>query len=150
MVYDRTHTRDLSELGPMHLARLIPFAAVTFAIASMASIGLPGFSGFVAEFEILIGAWRAFPTLAMMAGAGILIGIAFTWRALDKAFFGEGPAAERVTVQCPRISLAERMGAAILIAATLVAGVYPRLLLDLIIPALNSPLFDGLRKGVWR
>ena len=61
-----------------------------------------------------------------------------------------GPAARPAAVDCPRISLAERMGAAILIAATLVAGVYPRLLLDLIIPALNSPLFDGLRKGVWR
>ncbi len=149
MVYDRTHTRDLRELGPMHLAEAIPFAAVTFVIAGMASVGLPGFSGFVAEFEILIGAWRAFPTLAILAGIGILIGIAFAWRAMDKVFFGDAPVAS-AHLECPRISFAERLGAAILIGATLAVGVYPRLLLDLIIPALNSPLFDGLRKGVWR
>jgi NADH-quinone oxidoreductase subunit M len=148
MVYDRTHTRDLSELGPLHLARLLPFAAATFAIASMASIGLPGFSGFVAEFEILIGAWRAFPTLAVLAGVGILIGIAFTWRALDKVFFG-APSTTPAE-KYPPISLPERIAAAILIAATVVVGVYPRLLLDLIIPALNSPLFDNLRTGAWR
>jgi NADH-quinone oxidoreductase subunit M len=149
MVYDRTHTRDLHELGPMHLAKAIPFAAVTFVIAGMASVGLPGFSGFVAEFEILIGAWRAFPTLAILAGIGILIGIAFAWRAMDKVFFSDA-SASGARLECPRISLAERLGAAILIGATLAVGVYPRLLLDLIIPALNSPLFDGLRKGVWR
>ncbi|MGB0125548.1 MAG: NADH-quinone oxidoreductase subunit M [Silvibacterium sp.] len=155
MVYDRTHTRLLSELGPMHLARLIPFAAVTFVVACMASIGLPGFSGFVAEIEILVGAWRSFPTLAVLAGVGILVGIAFTWRALDKAFFGDAAAespglATQAAAPLPRISAAERIGAAILIAATLVVGLYPRLLLDLIVPALNSPLFDGLRKGMWR
>jgi NADH-quinone oxidoreductase subunit M len=150
VVYDRAHTRDLIELGPLHLARLLPFAAATFTIASMASIGLPGFSGFVAEFEILIGAWRAFPTLAVLAGVGILIGIAFTWRALDKVFFGSSSAATTPAEKYPPISFPERIAAAILIAATVVVGVYPRLLLDLIIPALNSPLFDGLRKGVWR
>ena len=150
MVYDRTHTRLLSELGPMHLARVIPFAAITFIIAGMASIGLPGFSGFVAEFEILIGAWRAFPPLAVLAGVGILIGIAFTWRALDKAFFGDPGIAKPPAAPLPPITLAERAGTGILIAATVVVGLYPRVLLDLILPAFQSPLFDGLRKGLWR
>jgi NADH-quinone oxidoreductase subunit M len=150
MVYDRTHTRMLSELGPMHLARAIPFAAFTFVIAGMASVGMPGLSGFVAELEILIGAWRAFPTLAVLAGVGILVGIAFTWRALDKAFLGGAMAANAPAASLPRISGAERIGAAILIAATVAVGLYPRLLLDLVLPALNSPLFDGLRKGMWR
>jgi NADH-quinone oxidoreductase subunit M len=149
MVYDRTHTRLLSELGPMHLARAIPFAAVTFVLAGMASIGLPGFSGFVAEFEILIGAWRSFPTLAVLAGVGILIGIAFTWRALEKVFFGDGAASAGKT-ELSAITWAERAGTGILMTATVAVGLYPRLLLDLIVPALNSPLFDGLRKGLWR
>src|SRR5207249_8815847 len=47
MVYDRTHTRDLSELHQMNLNQVMPFAAATFVIAGMASMGLPGFSGFV-------------------------------------------------------------------------------------------------------
>ena len=63
MVYDRTHTRELSVLEGMNLAKAMPFAAVTFVIASVASMGLPGFSGFVAELQVLIGAWKAFPTL---------------------------------------------------------------------------------------
>ncbi len=118
MVYDRTHTRVLSELRPMRLRHLIPFAAVTFVIACMASIGIPGFSGFIAEFEVLVGAWRAFPTLAMLAGVGILVGIAFTWRAMDKAFFGEPDhAASAHAGALPPISMAERAGAVILLAS---------------------------------
>src|SRR3989440_1538946 len=70
MVYDRAHTRELEVLEGMDLNKLMPFAAVTFVIASVASMGLPGFSGFVAELQVLIGAWRAFPTLAVLAGGG--------------------------------------------------------------------------------
>ena len=87
MVYDRTHTRELADLQRMNLSKLIPFAAVTFTIASVASMGLPGFSGFVAELQVLIGAWQAFPTLAVLAGLGILIGVAYAMRALQQAFF---------------------------------------------------------------
>ena len=148
MVYDRTHTRDLALLGPMRLSQLLPFAAVVFVIASMASIGIPGFSGFIAEFEVIVGAWRAFPTLAVLAGVGVLIGIAFTWRAMDKAFFSEsGQAASAHAGSCPPISMAERAGAVILLLATLAVGLYPRLLLDLIVPSFHSPLFAGLLKG---
>jgi NADH-quinone oxidoreductase subunit M len=149
MVYDRTHTRDLNELGPMRLAQVIPFAAVTFILAGMASIGLPGFSGFIAEFQILIGTWRALPWMVPVAGIGILIGIAFTWRALTKVFFGEAAAGAQEH-PLPPITLAEKCGAVLLLATTLVVGLYPRILIDLILPALNSPLFEGLRKGAWR
>ena len=149
MVNDRTHTRDLNALGPMQLARFIPFAAVTFTLAGMASIGLPGFSGFIAEFQILVGTWRAFPWMTAVAGVGILIGIAFTWRALTKAFFGE-PTPGAAEHALPPITLPEKLGALLLLASTLAVGVYPRVLTDLILPSLNSPLFEGLRKGGWR
>ena len=87
MVYARTHTRELATLGPMNLNKAIPFAAATFVVAGMAGMGLPGFSGFVAELMILIGAWRAFPILALCVGFGIIIGIVYGWRAMQKAFF---------------------------------------------------------------
>src|SRR5438105_2308162 len=74
MVYDRTHTRELSVLQGMNLGKALPFAAFTFVIGGLASMGLPGFSGFVAELQVLIGAWRAFPPLAILTGLGILIG----------------------------------------------------------------------------
>ena len=149
MVYERTHTRELGELGPMRLAHVIPFAAVTFILAGMASIGLPGFSGFIAEFQILVGTWHSLPGLILFAGIGILVGIAFTWRALNKAFFVEGSPAEPAH-PLPPITLPEKMGALVLLASTLVVGLYPRILTDLILPALQSPLFEGLRKGAWR
>jgi len=152
MVYDRTHTRDLNELGPKRLAHVLPFAAVTFILAGMASIGLPGFSGFIAEFQILVGAWRSLPWMVAIAGLGILIGIAFTWRALTKAFYGEPAPGAHANHDhpLPPITLPEKLGSLLLLAATLAVGLYPRVLTDLILPALNSPLFDGLRKGAWR
>ena len=135
MVYARTHTRELAALGPMNLNHVIPFAAVAFVIAGMASMGLPGFSGFVAELMILVGAWHAFPLLAVCVGIGIVIGVVYVWRAMHPL---------------PPISLPERLGAIILIGASVLVGVYPQLLLNIIVPALNSPLFDGLRKGSWQ
>lgn len=148
MVYDRTHTRDLSELESMHLSKAIPFAAVTFVLAGMASIGLPGFSGFVAELQVLIGAWHAFPLFALFAGLGIVIGIAYTWRAMQKAFFGsQDHSARATTPPLPPISIPERLGAVLLVGASAVIGLYPQLLLRVIVPALHSPMFDGLWKG---
>jgi len=153
MVYDRTHTRQLSDLEQMNLNRVIPFAAITFAIAGVASMGLPGFSGFVAELQVLIGAWRAFPTLAVIAGLGILVGVAYTLRAVQMAFFSDHeivPAEKTGSIhahsELAPISIPERVGAAILLGTMLIIGLYPRLLLDLIAPSFNSPLFDELRK----
>jgi NADH-quinone oxidoreductase subunit M len=151
MVYDRTHTRDLSELEGMRLSRALPFAAVTFVIAAVASMGLPGFSGFVAELQVLIGAWQAFPTLAIGTGVGILVGVAYTLRALQQAFFGESqelePGAAARTQPLEPISVPERCGAVLLLGATLAVGLYPRLLLDWIVPALQSEMFQGVVKG---
>jgi len=146
MVYDRTHTRDLGELAPMRLAQVIPFAAVTFILASMASIGLPGFSGFIAEFQVLVGAWHSLPWLVPVAGLGIVVGIAFTWRALTRVFYGDAPP-QTPLPSLPPITLPEKLGAVLLLAMTLAVGLYPRILMDLIQPALQSPLFEGLRQG---
>jgi NADH-quinone oxidoreductase subunit M len=154
MVYDRTHTRELSELQIMRLDKAIPFAAVTFAIAGAASMGLPGFSGFVAEVMVLIGAWRAYPVLALAAGAGIVVGVAYIWRAMQKAFFAgadDPPALQPASAQpqsaLPAITLPERLGALLLIAASLAVGLYPQFLLRLIFTALHGPLFASLSVG---
>ena len=151
MVYARTHTREFSALGPMNLNKVIPFAAVTFVIAGMAAMGLPGFSGFVAELMIVIGVWRAYPLLALFVGVGIIIGVIYVWRAMQRAFFSDArteipPPHEPL----PPISLPERLGAIILISASVLVGIYPQMLLNIIIPALNSPLFAGLRQGSWQ
>ena len=88
MVYDRPHTRELIALQAMGLSQTMPFAAVTFVIAGAASMGLPGFSGFVAELQVLIGAWHAFPMIAVVVGVGILVGVAYTLRVLQQVVGG--------------------------------------------------------------
>jgi len=161
MVYERTHTRELATLEGMNLVKAMPFAAVTFVIASAASMGLPGFSGFVAELQVIIGAWKAFPTLAVITGVGIVIGVAYTLRAMQKAFFGdvaadvsprhpeeESAAPSRAQPhQHDPISVPERLGAVMLIGVSLLVGLYPRVLLDVILPSLDSPLFEWVKKG---
>jgi NADH-quinone oxidoreductase subunit M len=154
MVYDRAHTRQLAELHGMNLGKLLPFASITFTVACLASMGLPGFSGFVAELQVLIGAWHASPTLAVIAGLGVLIGVAYTLRALQQAFFPDReslaePAVGGAESHPPMepISVPERVGAALLIGASLLIGLYPRLLLDLIVPSFGSELFESFRKA---
>ena len=150
MVYDRTHTRDLTQLEGMGLGRALPFAAGTFAIAGFASMGLPGFSGFVAELQVLIGAWSAFPTLAVLAGAGILVGVAYTLRVMQKSFFSDTGDAAGVPEAhpLPPITVPEKIGAVILIGTTLVIGLCPSLLLKLIVPSFGpGTMFDGLLQG---
>jgi NADH-quinone oxidoreductase subunit M len=147
MVYDRAHTRELTALEGMNLAKAIPFAAVTFVIAAVASMGLPGFSGFVAELQILIGAWKAFPIFAVLVCLGILVGVAYTLRAVARSFFGARNVHTSACLSLPAITATERIGAVILLACTIVVGLYPRLLLDLIGPSLESPLMQALGKG---
>jgi NADH-quinone oxidoreductase subunit M len=151
MVYDRTHTRQLDELGG--LARVIPFACLTFVVAGAASMGMPGFSGFVAEIQVLIGAFRMSPWLAAGAAVGILITVAYILNAIHKVFYAEEEHAARGDVgghtgraptaaghegagesrwQLPPISLPERVAALILMALLVIIGLYPSIMLDMI------------------
>ncbi len=139
MVYDRTHTRNLDALSAMRLNRVIPFAAFTFVVASAASMGIPGFSGFAAEITILIGLWRSYPALVAAAGAGMVLTAAFTLRALRQSFFGDKTPVK--PLQCPPITLAEKCGAVLLMAATLAVGLFPNVLLDRIIPCVAAMRF---------
>ena len=151
MIYDRTHTRELTLLEGMRLSKTMPFAAVTFVVAAFASMGLPGFSGFVAELQVLAGAWAAFPKLTLLAGVGVVIGVAFTLRAMQMAFFGEGAAtvsaADSEAHPLEPITVPERMGAVVLMGLAVLIGLWPRVLLDWIIPSFDSPLFAALKKG---
>lgn len=139
MVYDRTHTRDLPQLRTMGLGRLLPFAAAIFALAGFASMGLPGFSGFPAELNILIGAWSFSPLLTLAAVIGVLFGAAFILRALQLVFMSGPPPAGAPPL--PPITWPEKAGAWLLLAASLAIGLRPSLLLEWIEPALRSPFF---------
>ncbi len=136
VIYYRTHTRNLNDLSILGLRRTMPFVAFAFVVASAASMGIPGFSGFAAEITILLGAWRAFPWAVGCAGLGMVLVAAFTLRALKRAFFADERRLSKVTAD--PITLAEKLGASLLIFATLAVGLYPKLLLDRIEPAVRS------------
>jgi NADH-quinone oxidoreductase subunit M len=146
MIYRRTHTRELDALSGMNLGRALPFAAFTFVVASAASMGIPGFSGFAAEITILIGAWKTYPIAVWITGAGMVLVAAFTLRALVKSFFGEvrvetGPVPADANWSEQSITVAEKCGACLLMFATLAVGLYPRVLLDRIQPAVEAMRF---------
>jgi len=149
MVYDRTHTRQLAELRTMQLYRRLPFAAAVFVVAGVASMGLPGFSGFPAELTILVGAWKTRPAWAAVGALGVLVAAAFTLRAIQLSFFGPADRAEPAALAAPLapITLAEKLGALLLVGATVVIGIRPDLLLNWINPALQSPLLQSVLKG---
>jgi NADH-quinone oxidoreductase subunit M len=150
MIYRRTHTRDLDTLSTMGLGRAMPFAAFCFVIASAASMGIPGFSGFAAEITILIGTWKTFPVAVWITGAGMVLVAAFTLRALKKTFFDTAVSNNAGTASVSSdeparsfvpITVAEKWGAGLLMFATLGVGLYPKLLLDRIIPAAEAMRF---------
>jgi len=146
IVYERTHTRQLAELETMHLSKRLPFAAWAFVIAGMASMGLPGFSGFVAELQVLVGAWIAKPWWTIAAGVGIVVGVAYTWRAMQKAFFSDAPPSPHLHEhghELAAITWPEMAGVGLLSLASLGVGLYPRILLDTIEPAVKALLAGG-------
>ena len=121
----------------------MPFAAVAFVIASAASMGIPGFSGFAAEITILIGAWKAYPLAVWISGLGMVLVAAFTLRAL-KTFFDDVPTCDRggfrwltILVSNPTSKGASpwrRNGGQSAHFRTLAVGLYPKFLLDRISP----------------
>jgi NADH-quinone oxidoreductase subunit M len=148
IVYDRTHTRQFAELEPMHLSRRLPFAAWAFVFAGVASMGLPGFSGFVAELQVLVGAWQANPWWTIVSGIGIIVGVAYIWRALQKAFLSDAlPTPHELELEhahkLPPITWPEYAGVALLGISTLIVGLYPSILLNQIEPAVKALLAGG-------
>jgi NADH-quinone oxidoreductase subunit M len=87
VVYDRVHTRDISAYGG--LVSRMPKYALVFMIFTMASIGLPGTSGFVGEFLVLLGAYQADTWLAFVAATGVILGAAYMLWLYRKVIFGD-------------------------------------------------------------
>src|SRR3984957_17137485 len=146
IVYERTHTRQLAELEGMHLSKRLPFAAWAFVIAGIASMGLPGFSGFIAELQVLVGSWTAKPWWTAAAGVGIVIGVAYTWRAMQLAFFTDAHAAPHIHEhghELAAITWPEVAGVCLLVAVSLAVGLYTRILLEAIEPAVKAFLAGG-------
>jgi NADH-quinone oxidoreductase subunit M len=134
MIYDRTHTRQVAQLGG--LMRMMPFISTAFVIAGLCSLGLPGFSGFVAEITVFMGSWEradAFYRIAtIIACASIVVTAVYILRATGKAIMG--PVANKEHLTLGDAGWNEKLAAALLILGIVVIGVVPFVLKDLINP----------------
>jgi NADH-quinone oxidoreductase subunit M len=144
VVYERTHTRDLTALREFDLWRALPGAAVGFTLATAASMGLPGFSGFVAEISVAIGLWQTYPWLVPVVALGIVITGAFSLRALHKAFFPVRTSLDVAPPALPPLTWPEISAISLLIAVSLAIGIYPKPWVVLIDEGLRSPLFQTI------
>ena len=89
MVYDRAHTREIPKLGGM--IKPLPLVAIGVIVGSLVSMGMPGFSGFVAEFPIFMGIWKTQWLVAVVAAISIVITAAYVLRVVLRVFFGKLP-----------------------------------------------------------
>jgi NADH-quinone oxidoreductase subunit M len=142
MVYDRTHTRQFPELGG--LARVMPFAAFVFILAGLSSMGMPGFAGFWAEFNIFMGMWARYPLIAILAAISIPITAAYVLRAVYTVFFGE--LKDQGFLKLPPLTWQEYAGASILAVVLIIAGLYPAILTEPIRSGV-APIAEALQRA---
>jgi NADH-quinone oxidoreductase subunit M len=132
MIYDRTHTRIVAQLGG--LLKMMPFICTVFFIAGLCSLGLPGFSGFVAEMTVFMGSWQhpeSFYRIAtIIACASIVVTAVYILRATGSAIMG--PVTDEHYLKLNDASWNEKLAAVILIAGIVSIGFAPFWLNDLI------------------
>ena len=134
VLYERGGTDAMDAYGG--LAGRTPRFALLTAAAAFASLGLPGFSGFIAEFQVFAGSLGPVPVATVIAVLGILLTAALFLAALRRIFLGSHRAPHGATVT--DLTAAEAVAIAPLMALALLIGVLPRFLLDLIEPAART------------
>jgi NADH-quinone oxidoreductase subunit M len=133
MVYDRAHTRDIPSLGGF--AKLMPAAAIAFIIGGLVSMGMPGFSGFVAEFQIFLGLWSAsnvawyYPWIAMISASAIVVTAAYVLRVVQRVFFGE---LKPEFANLPGINFLDKTALIILASILVLVGVFPPIIMKIV------------------
>jgi NADH-quinone oxidoreductase subunit M len=135
-VWQRAADYRLDHFGG--LAAPAPRFAGATTLAAFASLGLPGLAGFVAEFQIFVGAFAVYPVLAGVALIGVLITAALFLQMLQQLFFGETP--DHLT-SFTDLGARETVVLAVLLALVVLIGVWPTWLLDVVTPA-SGQLLD--------
>ncbi|WP_423142480.1 NADH-quinone oxidoreductase subunit M [Parablastomonas sp. CN1-191] len=146
VIYDRLHTREIDRYGG--LAINMPRYATFFLLFTMASIGLPGTSGFVGEFLALMGIYQMSSWVALICTTGIILGAAYMLYLYRRVVFGEQKNADAAAM--PDLTRPELVMMAALSAVTLWMGVYPQSFLAPMradIAALDARLAQARPKG---
>jgi NADH-quinone oxidoreductase subunit M len=138
VIYDRMHTRDIDAYGG--LVNRMPAYALVFMFFTMANVGLPGTSGFVGEFLTLMGIFQVNTWVAAVATSGVILSAAYALWLYRRVVFGDliKEALRSITDMDRR----ERAIFAPLIAMTLILGVYPSLVTDIIGPSVEALVSD--------
>lgn len=135
MIYDRTHTRNVDEMGG--LMKVMPFITTVLFIVGLCSLGLPGLSGFVAEMTVFMGSWQnndAFHRIATIAAAmSIVVTAVYILRAIGKTAMG--PIKNEQFLQLTDAKWNENLAAIVLVAGILAIGIAPGWLNELLKPA---------------
>ncbi len=142
LIYDKAHTRYIPDLGG--LAGRMPVAATALSIAGFAALGLPGLSGFVSEFLIFFGGFRAYPWPTALAVLGIILAAGYILWMLERSLFG--PPRERFA-ELTDASFLEAVPLALLVISIVVVGVYPALLTD-VFSAGIEPMVEMINQGI--
>jgi NADH-quinone oxidoreductase subunit M len=132
VVYDRLHTREIDAYGGV--ADSMPRYAVFFMLMMLASVGLPGTSGFVGEFLVLVGAWQTSTFLAFLTATGLVLGATYMLWLYRRVVFGRAEKEEVLSM-----SPLERREIIIFLPLAILVlwyGVFPGSLLDLMQPSI--------------
>ncbi|MGV6811393.1 MAG: NADH-quinone oxidoreductase subunit M [Brevirhabdus sp.] len=134
VIYDRMHTREIDAYGGLVVR--MPAYALIFMLFTMANVGLPGTSGFVGEFLTLMGIFQVNTLIAVLATTGVILSAAYALWLYRRVVFGDLIKESLKTID--DMTTRERWIFAPLVAMTLLLGVYPALVLDIIGPSVEA------------
>ncbi len=134
VIYDRMHTRDIEAYGGLVIR--MPAFALIFMLFTMANVGLPGTSGFVGEFLTLMGVFQVNTWVAFFAATGVILSAAYALWLYRRVVFGD--LIKESLKQINDMDRREKLLFAPLVVATILLGVYPALVLDIIGPSVTN------------
>ena len=137
ILYQQMHTRAIKDFGG--IAKTMPVFTAFFVLFAMSNVGLPGTSGFVGEFMVLLSGFKASPVVTMAAALTLIIGAAYTLWMVKRVFYGE-VASEQVA-QLKDIGGVDLFVFVLLAAVLLVLGIYPNILLNVMHASVDK-VFD--------
>ncbi|WP_419848970.1 NADH-quinone oxidoreductase subunit M [Candidatus Poriferisocius sp.] len=132
-IYERRHTRQISEM--IGLQKAAPVLAAVFTVVMLSSVGLPGLNGFVGEFLILAGAFVAHRWWAVVAAAGVILAALYLLWAYQRVFHGTPDDANR---SMPDLNWQEKLVMVPLVGLIVFLGVYPKPVIERMEPSVNA------------
>jgi NADH-quinone oxidoreductase subunit M len=133
MIYERRHTREISAFGG--ITKVMPLFATAFMIITLSSVALPGTNGFIGEFMILLGSWKASPGLTAISATGVIFGAVYMLWMFERVMFG--PVTHKENERLRDLNGRELAVLAPLIAMVFVMGIFPNFFFEKMTPSID-------------